>query len=167
MTVGNNRVNSRGSDYWPYNQNRPDMNNRAQGRSQQTEYSDREYQNENRQTWRNQLMLGNSQHRNQGQNYGYRDNRQYNTGQFNRSNRFNYNNRSRYNVNQREDQGANQRFNNNDMRQWENARRYNNASLENTCNGYSYLNRNNTSNGTNDLQDSRTYNDPTNMHHLN
>lgn len=170
LTVGNNRVNSRGSEYWPYNQNRTNMNNRAQGRSQQTEYSDREYQNENRQTWRNQSMLGNSQHRNQGQNYGYRDNRQYNTGQYNRSNRFNYNNRSRYNVNQREDQDANQRFNNNDMRQWENARRYNNASVENTFNGYSYLNSNNTSNGTNDLQDSRTYNDrqnPTNMHHLN
>lgn len=52
--------------------------------------------------------------------------------------------------------------------QWENARRYNNASVESTCNGYSYLNSNNTS--TNTLQDSRTYNsrqNPTNMHQLN
>lgn len=171
LTVGSNRVNNRGSYYWPYNQNRPDMNNRAQGRNQQTEYNDREYQNENRQTWRNQSMLGNSQHRNQGQNYGYRNNRQYNTGQYNRSNRFNYNNQNRDNANQRDYQGANQRFSNNEtIGQWENTRRYNNASVENTCNGYSYLNSNNTSNLTNDLQDSRTYNsrqNPTNMHHLN
>lgn len=169
LTVRNNKANNKGNNYQPYNQNRTYWNNRAQLQGQQSDYNDREYQNGNKQTWRNQSTLGSSQQRNQFQNFGYRNNRQYNTGNYDNNHRFN--NQNSYRWDQRNCQGENQQLNNSHTQYGQGGRmyRYNNASAADTCNEYSYINGNNTSNSTNASQDSQAFNrqNPTNTHQLN